>query len=191
MHAMIDIEAFGNGTNGLIVSIGAGRFDPRGVSADGSGFFRACISVQDALNHGAHVEGKTLQWWFEQDRDAQKALFVNPEPESKVLAHLAEWIRAVPLEGVWAHGINYDLRMLAAAYARHGQRIPWNYRDERDTRTLFSLVPPLTTEDWSTPCEFPKHDPVGDVIRQIGAVQAAMRKICILLSPATAPSTPA
>lgn len=177
MDAMIDIEALGNGTNGLIVSIGAVRFHPMPVTATEHGpqpdAFRACISIQDALNHGAQVEGRTIKWWFEQERTAQMALFESPRPESQVLAMLGNWINKIPLEGIWAHGINYDLRMLAAAYARHGQRIPWPFRLERDTRTLFSLVP-YGDIKWGV-SDLPKHDPVGDAICQAFAVQSAMR----------------
>lgn len=175
---MLDIEALGNGQNGLIVSIGGVWFDPYGTWIGNP--FHANISIQDALDNGAEVEGSTIRWWMEQPREAWEALF-KPEPmkESLALHRLREWCAPLRLDstkqtaGIWGHGVNYDLRMLHAAYCRHGQRLPWPFRSERDTRTLFAAAGDVA---WGT-SDLPKHHPVGDAWRQAGAVQNAYAKL--------------
>lgn len=173
MHAMIDIESLGGGTDGLVVSIGAVRFDIGFNAAPSYDPLKVNITISSALANGAKVSGDTLKWWFQQDKEAQAALFYPaPVEESKALALLRDWIHKTDLAGVWAHGINYDLRLLEMAYARYGQRIPWAYKIERDTRTIFSLVPQDKLE-WG---EFlPKHDPVVDARNQVVAVQSAYK----------------
>lgn len=189
--AMLDIEAFGNGINGLIVSIGGVWFDPHGLRLAGSEdpantlagtvglpSFHMNIAIQDALDHGAEPEGDTLRWWMEQTPEARAGLFTPaPEKESLVLHRLREWCRPLRKEEnttVWSHGSNYDLRMIHAAYERHGVKLPWPFRSERDTRTLFDAVGGEVIWGESS---LPKHHPVGDAIRQAGAVQDAFRRL--------------
>ncbi len=170
---MIDIEALGNGKDGLIVQIGACVFEPSAALAHGATFLQN-VSIQSALDKGAQVEGKTIQWWLEQSAPAREGLF-DPTPikESRALEMLRgfykEWCLAGP---VWSHGSGYDLGHLKDAYARQGQKPPWSFRMERDTRTLFSLVDVVWPEHVGT-----KHNGLDDAVHQAKAVHACLKVV--------------
>lgn len=174
INAMVDIEALGNQDNGLIVQIGAVKFDPEGEGY--SDPFLQNIEIQSALNKGALVEGKTIRWWFEQSQEAREGLFKPaPLPETAVLEMFRVWYNRIPkTSGIWANGSNYDLRHLDAAYGRYGQRPPWHYKDERDMRTLLDLTLGLTGKvpEWGK-SDLPKHNGLADAICQAVAVQNA------------------
>jgi len=181
-HAMIDLECLGNGTNGLIVSIGAAEFEPGGDDlADPGRTFKANLTIQSGLNAGAVVEGRTIVWWLQQDDAARKALTdPGPVPEREALAALRAWLTKCGVEFVWGHGVNYDLRILAQAYLRYKQQIPWPWRNERDTRTLFDVAG-VTPEDWAAvEARIPagvKHEPVFDAVKQVGVVQRCYNRL--------------
>lgn len=175
LHAMTDIEAIGKGTHGLIVSIGACRFDPRGGKP--SERFKVNINMDNALKHGASVTGSTMRWWLSQSEEARASLF-EPKPvaERVALSDLRDWYgndNAIP---IWSHGVNFDLRLLAQAYERHSQPTPWLFRSERDTRTLFDLAGEAYWLEVKTqPRAGTHHDALDDAIAQVGWVQAAYR----------------
>lgn len=194
-HIMVDIETFGGGTNGLIVSIGAVGFDPLAGGPQWDGSFHENIRIQSALDHGAVVQGDTLRWWLEQDRMAQAALFKPPPlDESLVLEQFRTWFRAVKCEGIWSHGSNFDLRLLREAYARYGQRPPWHWKEEYDTRTLFDTLWWVRKERPTWPQNPLKHAALQDAIVQAAVVQDALRRLQIpldRLSRAVVESAPA
>ena len=185
IHAMVDIEALGKGDNALVVSAALVAFSPDNAAAVApfvAVFDPLVVNVrlQSALDHGAQVDGSTLRFWMEQDDAARKALFVDALDESTALARIREWWQASFAEAIWGHGVNFDLRLLGAAFRRHGQRAPWHYRQERDTRTLFDLVnfccgAEVEKACWAkgTKADATKHIALNDAQRQAVAVQAA------------------
>jgi len=177
-HAMIDIEALGNCTNGLILSIGAINFDPHGDL--GVNEFKVNISIQSALNAGAKINGSNIEWWLRQEIAAIRAAFYDPLPlpELEALRALRRWLDEFKIEYVWSHGCNYDLRLLAQAYERHDYRLPWHYRNERDTRTLFEAAN-IGDAEWRVGHALTTiaHDALQDAIRQARVVQLAYQKL--------------
>lgn len=180
-HAMVDLECLGAGDNACIVSIGAVDFIPERFSEAGDPFMLN-VAIQSGLNAGATVSGKTLEWWLEQSDAARKGLFSPPPiPEREALAAFRRWLAEREVEFVWGHGVNYDLRILAQAYARHNQQVPWLWRNERDTRTIFDASG-ITAEDWERASKrvvSEKHIAWADAVRQALAVQIAYERLGI------------
>lgn len=140
IHAMIDLETLGNGTNGLITQIGAVAFDPA-FAEPATDTFLENIRIQDALDHGAVVEGRTIQWWMGQIPAAREGLFKPPpQNESKVLHDFRLWYIRHECKAAWGNGSNFDLRLLREAYARHGMAPPYHFREEYDMRTAGLLA---------------------------------------------------
>lgn len=182
-HAMVDIETLGGMPNAVILSIGAVVFDPNDT-VPGDARFKAGVSIATALAAGQDVEGKTILWWLGQD-DAARGAYLNlsHEPLSWVLNALRQWWDSHELEFIWGHGVNFDLKILDEAYRLGGQKPPWGFRAERDTRTLFHLYESVSGEkvEWDKgDTDLPKHDPLGDAIRQVSAVQWAWRRMGVV-----------
>jgi hypothetical protein len=178
-HAMVDIEALGNGAQGAVVSIGAVWFNPLNEEPCGEPKFKVNIRFQSALDSGAKVSGDTLRWWLEQSQEARAALFRPPPIDERAgLEAFRVWYKVMECQAIWSHGSNYDLRLLRHAYERHGVRPPWHYRDEMDTRTLFrtlGMVRQGLVPDW--PSNQRPHDALEDAICQVTAVQSALKKL--------------
>lgn len=178
IHAMLDLETLSGGTNGVIVSIGAVAFKPLGDGILPGSEFKRNIRIQSALDKGATVAGDTLRWWLEQDDKARRSLFLPyPLDESVVLELFREWYRSKGCEAIWGHGANFDLRLMREAYARYGQRPPWHWRDDRDTRTLFATLKAIRQSEPQWPANPDKHDALADARVQALVVQDAIRQL--------------
>lgn len=143
---MIDIEGFNNRPNTAILEVGAVTFCPRtGVTFSE---LELVIKVQDCIDAGLGVSADTIFWWMEQNREARQALIRNQRSEKalplrKALAALTRWFNeeAKGHRYVWAHHTTYDLAAINNAYDRIlGQGVPWDFRKEQDTATMFPHV---------------------------------------------------
>lgn len=74
MNIMIDIETFGTNDDSPIMSIGAVKFDK-----EITGKFLVNVTLESNLENGAILDGKTVDWWLQQDAKAIKSL-VDPVP---------------------------------------------------------------------------------------------------------------
>ena len=147
MEIMLDLETLGTTPGSVVMSIGAAAFDLY------KGFqgrtFHAHVELQPQLDMGMTVSGSTIGWWLGQSDMARfgqtNAKRVTP---LVALAEFGLWLRATrtsETEGIWAHGLNFDLPIIEALYFRlaaAGNTVvpPWSYRAGRDTRTLFGLA---------------------------------------------------
>ena len=176
-HCMVDIETLDTRPSGVILSIGAVKFDfPALVDLEDT--FYVNISIASSLKADCTVEGRTIQWWFSQSKAAQTALF-KPEPIGfhEALSAFRRWYGERPLL-TWSHGSNFDLTLIGAAYDKLGQQPPWKYRDVRDTRTLFWLAPGYAQAMERTQVRemnFVRHNALDDAKRQVQWVQTAIR----------------
>ena len=170
MNVMVDIETLGTDPGGVIVSIGAVKFDSAGLSA---GFYRP-VDVLSSLFAGLTVDPKTVEWWRGQNADVKGALY----PGLNVRDVLGEF--AIYLQGantVWAKGPDFDLVLLRAVYQKLGMKIPWSFRHSRDVRTILALAP--STADL-VKREGAQHHALADAryqADQVRAVYAALRLV--------------
>lgn len=139
-NVMIDIETLGNVSNSVIVSIGAIKFD-MATGENGECFYQT-IDIDSCLKKGMIVTGSTIRWWLSQSQEARDQL-INGEntPIEQALDNLSEFIS--PNDIVWSNGLRFDISLLSDAYNLMGKSIPWDFRNERDVRTLVSFAPEI------------------------------------------------
>jgi len=119
--------------------------NPRGYGGTPStrGRFFETGKLTDRLKYPLKRDPKTERWWSEQSAEAQAA-FDNPVDLRIALSRFSVWLVDVCPDPsdlrLWAHGPQFDISILAAAYAAVGEPVPWHYRSPRDTRTAFDMA---------------------------------------------------
>lgn len=171
-HAMVDCETLGLLPGCAVISIGAVAFNPSVDGDIGSRFYRN-ITVESNEECSLVVDTKTVEWWETQSIESRHALLVNQVSLDRALTEFCSWWKSGGIETFWSHGLSFDEPILRVALSEVGLDPPWNYRNVRDTRTLYwlagfdekSVVLPNAVE----------HNALDDAVRQAGAVQKAMR----------------
>ena len=171
---MLDLETLGTRPGCVVLTIGAVKFDPDGDSRpDGLGFktgFYRVIALQSAMAAGLRIQADTLYWWLQQSDFARKALSDNPKPLAQVLDEFDAWFKGSTF--VWGHGASFDPPVLEAAYAALKRYAPWEFRNIRDTRTLYDFKRhkiPRGVQD--------KHHALWDAYHQAIETQASIRQL--------------
>lgn len=181
MHIMIDLETWGTRPDAAISQVGAVAFEPRSggrVYDRSDQTFNEYVLMQDGAGSVDHA---TVAWWLTQSAEAQGRLSSGMQKRARplhdVLTALAEWPERCldasweTIDGVWCHGLAFDVPVLCSAYAKCGRVPPWSYRAGRDTRTLFDLAGGAPEVDSTG---FVGHDALDDAMRQAMQVQAAL-----------------
>lgn len=184
-HLMLDLETMGTRTDASIIQIGAVLFRPdRDESIDQLRKQAIDIPVNLASNIalGRAIRPETIAFWLEQNDEARLKMAKNvnsgkdlPDAlktfELEVFNKVRGWDN---IAGIWGHGATFDVTILQSAYEAIGRKVPWNYRNVRDTRTIFALVPELIKVN--APGLVP-HDGVDDAIHQILRLKQALSLI--------------
>lgn len=145
-----------------------------------------------------HRDPDTVRWWSEQSEAAQAA-FTDPvdlrealerftmwlirqsaDREQPVITRLAmdhyEWVKLEDLK-IYAHGPQFDISILEAAYHAVGLPVPWHYRAPRDTRTVFDMAGITDHSAWlAQHATGTVHHALDDAICQARAVCAAWNR---------------
>jgi hypothetical protein len=189
---MLDLETFGTDAGSAIVQIGAVLFGckPQGHKP---AFFSQRVSLQSSLLLGLEMNSKTLDWWRDQSKEAKAAVGGEGECVSIRIAcqQFTEWFsywedhlamgRPDKKLLVWSHGAAFDVPQLEATLKALGYIVaPWNYRNVRDTRTLFAMATdlgwdPKTNKDFGR--NGVEHDAYWDCLRQAADVMHAINYI--------------
>lgn len=133
-------ETLGTSPGSVIMSLGAVAFGRAGVT----GRFYQTISIQSCLKAGLLVDGGALKFWLtETEEHVRTALFQGSLGLRDALHSFNGFWNEQGGKWLWAHGASFDIPMLNVAYraAGYGDFVPWKFRDERDTRTFYSLLP--------------------------------------------------
>lgn len=169
-HFMIDLETLGTKSNSVILSIGVAQFDLRGsVMA----VFHRGVLVDSCLKAGLQVDGSTIEWWLKQPKEnIERLLNLNCTTLYNALEELASLSLYANSKNcyVWSHGSNFDIVLLENAYKAVGQKIWWDYKNVRDTRTLFDVVNYKYEAKGG-------HDALEDAISQAKAVCEAYQQL--------------
>lgn len=166
-HIMIDLETLGTVADAVILSIGAVRFDLDSAAIDDAGFY-ASVSIDSNLEHKRRIQEDTLIWWMKQSIAAQ-SVFHEPKQTLEVaLTELSDWIGR-PDQYVWSNGADFDLPMLAHAYAQLRMDPPWKFWNSRCFRTYKNLP---GAKGVSVPSMGVKHNALSDAHHQAVTVQA-------------------
>lgn len=145
-HLMLDLETLGNGSDAVIVAIGAYAFDMLDPEA-GSPFYTT-VNPQSCIDLGLRMDASTVLWWLGRE-DAARAAIVKAGDGPSLQAALrdfAAWLAlgqecGVPVLPVWGNGATFDNVILANAYRAAGMKQPWSHRDDRCFRTLKAMYP--------------------------------------------------
>lgn len=166
---MIDLETLGTAADSAILSLGAVVFDPTTTKIDDNGYY-AVISLESNLSAGRTISESTVAWWMQQSPAAQ-TIFHSPNklPLLEVLEEFSDWLSDKDYT-VWSNGADFDLPMLAHAYARAGLKVPWRYSNTRCFRTLKNL--PGAGKAKMPPQNDNAHNAFSDAIWQAQATQA-------------------
>jgi len=143
-HLMIDIESMGNKSRSAIVSIGAVEFDIN-TGETGREFYET-ISLQSSMDAGLYLNGSTILFWMGQSEKARREIIEAKDSLSKALFNFREFVQSLnPSElKVWGNSARFDLGILEDAYiALKHKEVPWNFKNERDVRTLVGFAPEI------------------------------------------------
>jgi hypothetical protein len=159
-QVMLDIETMGTGSYSAILSIAAVKFNiETGKYTDE---FYQRIDLQTCLDVGLKIKASTVYWWMGQGDEAREDFAKNISPLKDVLAYLSFFIDQDSL--IWGNSNSFDCGILSNAYEKIGKPIPWNFWNERDVRTLLSLMPHIKNETDKVGIS---HNPIDDCKFQI------------------------
>ena len=174
-HVMIDLETMGKKSNAVICSIGALEFDIN-TGETGREFYTK-VDIQSCLDKGMIVNGSTIEWWLMQSEAARMKVAVGDGKYLlQALDEFTEYLEELGIETVqlWGNGVRFDMGILEDAYNACKLESPWNFRCERDVRTLVSFAPDIKEN-------FPQlgveHNPIDDCKHQIGYCTAIWKKL--------------
>lgn len=174
-HVMVDLETMGNVSNSAILSIGAVEFDIN-TGETGKEFYSK-IDLQSCLDRGLVVNADTIKWWLVQNENARIAVAVGDGKNlTQVLYEFKLFLEELGANTVqfWGNGITFDGVILSEAYRACKLKEPWNFRNERDVRTLVSFAPYIKEH---YPAMGTAHNPIDDCKYQIGYCTAIWQKI--------------
>lgn len=200
-EVLIDIESFCNIPNHpFIFAIAAVRFNALGpelepldaltetvapLTRPDSRIFFTTIDIKEHRT-SANIELATLRWWLDKERLPTLDELVNYNqslPPDKALSAFTKWLNAtckVDDLNVWGHGATYDPVLVAELYrAYKGNWCPWQFRNVRDTRTLFDLHKKAIGRDVFRPDIPKRHHPVEDCWSTAVMVQRASKEIAV------------
>lgn len=144
-HIMVDIESLDVLPTGVILSIGAVKFDPL-AGRMGEEFLRN-IDTASCTALGMTIDPETQEWWKRQSPEAWAATQDNQVPIRDALAEFAAFSQGdapdAELALIWCKGPSFDFTMLTNAYRVCGIPLPWQFRQERDLRTAIQLAQDL------------------------------------------------
>jgi len=172
-HLMLDLETMGNGSNSSIVSIGAVEFDIE-TGETGREFYQK-IGLQSCLDVKLIVNASTIYWWMQQSEKARMELVKGGENIYLVLQAFRVFTLELGDFQIWGNGARFDIGILEDAYKACAYiETPWNFRNERDVRTLVSFAPKIKEHYPFTGVE---HHPIDDCKHQIGYCSAIWNKL--------------
>ena len=174
-HVMVDLETMGRDFNAVITSIGAVEFDIE-TGKTGREFYKK-VDIQSCLDKGLRVNGPTIEWWLMQSEAARIEIAKGDGLHlQQVLHEFKLYLEELGCNSVqiWGNGVSFDVVILTNAYEACGLKEPWNFRNERDVRTLVSFAPELKVAQPNTGVE---HHPIDDCKFQIGYCSAIWNKL--------------
>lgn len=185
-NVMIDLETLSTHTNAAIIEIGAVEFNKE--TGEVGEKLDIIINVSDWTKNGRHVDGETIQWWFNQTNEARKRFtkkqadvkYLNLEAALRVLRYFIMDCDSVDDDKnvvVWGNGSTMDITILQSAYEYFDIEIPWKFWSVNDVRTIVDLNP--TVKAMASFNTGVKHSAVGDCLHQIKYLTDTIKTIKI------------
>ena len=169
---MIDLETLATSTDAAILTIGAVRFDPLSdVEFSENDKFYVKVDLDSCNDINLKVSDDTIEWWATQSEEAREEAF-SPNGRLRVEDAFADLYKFCwGAERVWSNGAAFDVVICETVFNRIHKKVPWNFWQVRDVRTIFDLGinpnrPTVTA-----------HNALADAIAQARGVQ----KVCTTL----------
>jgi hypothetical protein len=137
-NLMIGLETLGTGVDSVILSIAAVEFCLQ-TGKTGRCFYRE-IDLESSMGWGFKIDADTLKWWINQGDEAKK-IFGDTGKVEVYTALAAFRDFSVNHEFFWGNSARFDLGILNWAVERMSIDVWWDFRNERDLRTLVGLMP--------------------------------------------------
>jgi len=158
-HVVIDLETLGTTPGCEIIEIGACAFGgPSTVN-------KFSVLLSNRIPERRRVDASTEAWWRQQDFYLPDIALAEGIPVKHALLLFRGWMQAVA-DGdtqVWGNSPSFDCSILRDAYRYYDLgEAPWDFRMERDLRTLKSLMP-IPREMWPADV-LPKHRGLNDAL---------------------------
>jgi hypothetical protein len=164
-HVMVDCETLGTTADAVILSIGAVKFNLETGHIDDQGFYSS-ISVESNLAWKRRISEDTLLWWMGQEAAARQVFFEPKDALPEALLGFSDWIGDDDCH-MWSNGADFDIPMLAHAYANCSIEAPWKFFNNRCFRTYKNLPGAKAVK---VDAQGVKHNAMADAYNQ--AVQA-------------------
>lgn len=170
-HIMVDIETLANCSNPVICSIGAVKFDIN--TGEKFETFYKIIDIQSCIDLGMRVMGSTIMWWLQQNEETRRELCSsNREPLEKALISFYTFCDKESF--IWAESPRFDLGFLTDAYDNIKVNIPWDFRKERDVRTIVGESPEIKEKYLNKGII---HNALDDCLKQIDYLVETRNKV--------------
>src|SRR5690625_1851360 len=143
IDVMTDIETLGTGDNATVFQISAIAFDIRtGQYLNDVPVFNQVADI--AKNKELNVDGSTLKWWLNTDKELLTKLINSGKNSSEnILIMFHKWLTGLGNKKdvyLWGNGILFDNRIIKAQFENIGLTYPIFYRNDRDVRTILELA---------------------------------------------------
>lgn len=168
-NVMLDLETMGVNNNAAIIAIGAVAFDFEGNLGD---HFYRTISLQSSVENGGVMDASTVLWWMKQSDSARKEFERPGKNEITALVEFNDFLCQFEDIKVWGNGASFDNVILANAYRRNGEDLPWKYYNDRCYRTMKNLHPEIMMEREGT-----HHNALADAISQAKHLQRIINHV--------------
>jgi DNA polymerase III epsilon subunit-like protein len=167
---MIDLETLATSPDAAILTIGAVRFDPfsDGVGDSEKEQFYAKVDLDSCNDINLTVSDDTINWWATQSEEAREEAF-SQTGRIRIEDAFADLYKFCwGAERVWSNGAAFDIVICETVFNRIHKKIPWNFWQVRDVRTMFDL-----SIDPKRP-KVTAHNALADAVAQAQGVQ----KVC-------------
>jgi len=149
LNVVLDLETLGTDENAAIIQIGCAvpEFDYQHIGLVSSSFEKT-ISYNECLweiNSGRFSQSnETMEWWEKQP--TRLSVFSGQDTYTDALDALCNWFTSLKeVSGgdiaIWGNGSDFDNRLLAYTLSALGYKSQWDFRNNRDLRTLKALFP--------------------------------------------------
>lgn len=158
-NTMLDTETMSTAPNGLLLSIGAVRFDENGLKDE----FKVNLDYGMSVAEGVfHIESSTLDWWKQQPKEILKAAMSNALPPKEALLEFVKWYR---FNETWCKGASFDFPIMETYFRHYEIEIPWRFWQLNDYRTIAKLAKKSGFE-LVEPNKVTSHDALDDAKKQ-------------------------
>ena len=153
IHVVVDLETLGTRPGSVILQVGANAFCTH-EALDSHDNFAITLNKLDSLGFGFTTDKETEKWWSGQSEATRIGVFNGTASVAETLTAFDSYMERLQREAaskgkdllIWGNSNDFDLGLLRAYYQHFGQEIPWNFRKERDFRTLKELFPATYNE---------------------------------------------